>query len=206
MNQNLSGDRYVEYSWVARYLPPAQKSPQAIFDLGPAEDAVPARFAIARGYNVEAVGLMPIKFKHPSLQFIQLDFLEYDVDMTFSWILNISTIEHFGLAGRYGVTKDMPDADLEGMARLRTLMWPDSTMLLTIPVGLDAVVQSYHRVYGTIRLPLLLDGYKVEYVEYWGKRGTGFWDILGEGEALNTPPQMALPTYYALGLFICKLD
>jgi len=147
---------------------------------------------------------MPVSFTHPNLQFIQADLLEYETERRFDWILNISTMEHFGLAGRYGVTKDQPDADLEGMARLRTMMEYHGCMILTIPVGQDAVVRPYHRVYGRERLPLLLQDYTVLHAEYWGKRDTQFWDMISKQEALDTIPAMQIPTYYALGLFVCS--
>lgn len=205
MTKDLSGDRYIEYGWLARQLPVTAGEHAHVFDLGPSEDMTTTKFALSRGYSVTAIGLMPTKFEHPGLEFVQADFLQYNTGHVFDWIINISTIEHFGIAGRYGVMKDQPDADLEGMARLRTLMEYRSYMVLTIPIGRDNIVRPYHRVYGRERLPLLLDGYRVLKAEYWGKRDTQFWDKIDSEEALNTVASMQIPTYYALGLFLCNL-
>jgi hypothetical protein len=55
------------------------------------------------------------------------------------------------------------------MAKMRQLLKHGGKMLLTIPVGQDALYPSSHRVYGRERLPRLLDGYIVEKKEYWIK-------------------------------------
>jgi len=203
MKYDLSGDRYIEYAWVSRELP-LSHSHEDVFDLGPSRQAITSQFAIARGYEVTAMSLEPLEYQHPLLHFSQGDFLQVDVMSCFDWVLNISTIEHFGIAGRYGVTEDYPDADLRGMERLHPLMCPGAKMILTIPVGHDAVIRPYHRVYGRERLPLLLGGYWVEKSEFWAKREMQFWDIVDEDTALDTQPQ-DWPTYYALGLYVLRL-
>jgi len=54
-----------------------------------------------------------------------VDILKVDLPAKhFDLVINWSTVEHVGLAGRYGVTKSRPDGDLEAMARLRDLMKP----------------------------------------------------------------------------------
>ncbi len=82
----------------------------------------------------------------------RLDDRKYDV------ILSISSIEHFGL-GRYGDPLN-PQGDLEIMARLRGVLQPDGFFILAVPVGVDCLTWNAHRVYGFLRLPLLLRGWK----------------------------------------------
>ena len=115
-------------------------------------------------------------------------------------IFNCSTIEHFGLAGRYGSTPN-EDADLVAMERLAGLLRRDGSMVLTVPVGHDAVFSPYHRVYGEERLPRLLERFTIEREQYCAKPNDNRWATVERGTALE---QQGSPSFYALGLFVLK--
>jgi len=121
---------------------------------------------------------------------------------------NCSTVEHVGLVGRYGVTENRPDGDLEAMARLRELMKPGGIMLLTIPVGRDAVFAPLCRVYGRERLPLLLEGYIVEKEAFWVKDRENRWVQADRETALDFEASAGswdpLQNVYALGCFVLR--
>jgi hypothetical protein len=72
-------------------------------------------------------------------------------------------------------------------------------MLLTIPVGTDALFAPYHRVYGTQRLPRLFEGFQVRQEEYWIKDRSNRWVPSDKVTATNTKGS---ERYYALGLFV----
>ena len=72
------------------------------------------------------------------------------VDFVFSY----SSLEHDGL-GRYGDPLN-PYADLETLARIRCLLVDGGTLLLGIPNGKDYLVWNAHRVYGRLRMRMLL--------------------------------------------------
>jgi hypothetical protein len=88
------------------------------------------------------------------------------------------------------------------MAHLRELLAPEGRMILTIPVGVDAVCRPQHRIYGETRLPRLLEGYSNDEEQYWHKpAGAELW--------VQTDPSTALAvegsrTFYALGLFVLR--
>jgi hypothetical protein len=73
--------------------------------------------------------------------------------------LSISSVEHSGL-GRYGDPLE-PDADLRTMAEIRAMLPPGGLLYLSVPVGLDQVLFNLHRIYGPLRLPLLLEGWEL---------------------------------------------
>lgn len=76
----------------------------------------------------------------------------------FDIILSISSIEHDGL-GRYGDPVN-PTADLEFMAMAKDkLLKEDGAMILAVPIGRDCLYWNANRVYGRLRLPLLLKGW-----------------------------------------------
>lgn len=198
---DLSGDREIEWSWIVRYIPFLPQSGRAL-DFGSGPSGYLGLTAARCGYQVTCLDLEPVAwaFDHPLLRSLQGDvkdvsLQEEDLDL----VINCSAIEHVGLAGRYGVAENSPEGDLQAMARLRSLMRHGGVMLLTIPVGRDAVFAPLHRVYGNKRLPALLDGFVVEKSEFWTKNERNHWVITPENQALSTEPQERL---YGLGCFV----
>jgi len=196
---DLAGDRDIEWAWVSGNLP---ESPGRVLDFGPATSAS-GLVAAFRGGTVTAIDLEapPTLFSHPALATIRGDLLAHDFSGTrFDTVINCSTIEHVGLAGRYG-SGAAADGDLQAMRRLRELMsGPHARMLLTIPVGRDAVFESVHRIYGPTRLPLLLDGFRIVREAFFAKlREDSRWHEATRQRALETEGS---ESFYALGLFV----
>jgi hypothetical protein len=76
----------------------------------------------------------------------------------FDVALSISSFEHDGL-GAYGDPLD-PDGDLKAMRKMREILKPGGILLLAVPTGMDRLVFNEVRIYGRIRLPLLLEGWE----------------------------------------------
>jgi hypothetical protein len=114
-------------------------------------------------------------------------------------VINCSTVEHVGLAGRYGIKEDMPDADFRVMALLRALMKDTGRMLLTIPVGREAVIRPLHRVYGKERLKELLSGYEVIQTLYWAKDAKNRWILSDDEIVFSVKPGKQ---FYCLGCYV----
>lgn len=77
----------------------------------------------------------------------------------FDAAFSISSFEHDGL-GRYGDPLN-PSGDFEAMRKAKKIVREGGLLFLAVPVGHDALVWDAHRVYGRIRLPLLLEGWRV---------------------------------------------
>jgi SAM-dependent methyltransferase len=195
---DLSGDRDIEWSWVAALLPAA--GGEALdFGVGGSSTSL---IAARHGYRVTALDLEPVSwpYVHPGLKFLRGDILKLDLPADhFDLVINCSAIEHVGLPGRYGVTEDRGEGDLAAMARLRAVMKPGGVMLLTVPIGKDVVCPPWHRVYGPERLPRLLSGFAVDRAEYWVKDRDNRWVITDEASALATEAHARL---YGLGCFV----
>ena len=201
--RDLSGDREIEWSWIASRVP---AGPGVALDFGPGPGSYLGLIAANRGFSVTALDLESISwpYERHGLTLLQGDVLDPTLpldDGAFDLVLNCSSIEHVGIAGRFQITEARIDGDLEAMGRLRRMMKPEATMLLTIPVGRDAVVAPWHRVYGAERLPRLLDGFMVEEREYWVKDGSNRWTVDDEPAALTEPSG---PRAYALGCFVLR--
>jgi SAM-dependent methyltransferase len=198
--RDLSGDSDIEWSWVAARIP--QGTGEAI-DFGCGESPLGVVAAHA-GFRVTAVDLGTVTwpYRHERLTFLQGDILELPLEEErFTLVINCSAIEHVGIAGRYGVTEGRADGDLAAMARLRSLLRPGGLMLLTIPVGSDAVFAPWHRVYGADRLPKLLQGFDVEIREFWLKDPENRWARGEERTVLAAPSRERL---YGLGCFVLR--
>ena len=199
-SRNLSGDRHIEWSWVAAHLP---DKPGVVLDFG-CGDAFLSLIAAMRGGQVVGLDRQPVRltYQTPCLKIQVGDILNFDFGRAnFDVIINCSSIEHVGLAGRYG-SASAPDGDLMAMERLKRLLKPAGIMILTVPVGQDAVFAPYHRVYGPNRLALLLNGFQIVKKEFWSKQANlGMWTQVVEDEALSVQPSAS---FYALGLFILK--
>ncbi len=204
---NLAGDRDIEYAFIASRLP---QGPGEALDFGSAFANL-SLHAIYRGWRVTGVDLLPyhIYWKHPNFRFVQGDFLQLEFPAAaFELILNCSAVEHVGLPGRYELDKPETDGDLAAMKKMLALLTPGGLMLLTIPVGRDAVIAPLHRVYGGNRLPKLLDGFEIQEQCYWTKDNANNWHPSTRDAALAFVPtgdgSDPLQCSYALGCFILK--
>jgi SAM-dependent methyltransferase len=202
---DLSGDREIEWSYIASRLPLGTGS---VLDFGAGFGHMSVH-AVQRGYQVLALDLEenPFNWSHPNLKRVQGDLLKLDLpEKSFDYILNCSTIEHVGLTGRYGIAVEETNGDLGAMSRLRSLLKPTGKILMTVPCGQDTVVVPWHRVYGKERLPNLLDGYEIKEQCYWMKQSDNRWHPADRESALSYVPTSRMtepPRFsYALGCFV----
>jgi hypothetical protein len=77
----------------------------------------------------------------------------------FDAVLSISSIEHNGL-GRYGDPID-PLGDISAMRSIKKMLVPGGLCYLAVPVGRDVLMWNAQRIYGKIRLKMLLKNWKV---------------------------------------------
>ena len=73
-------------------------------------------------------------------------------------VLAVNVVQHVSL-GRFGEALD-PDGDLALMATVEEMLAYDGVLLLGVPVAArDVLVWNAHRLFGPLRLPLLLEGW-----------------------------------------------
>lgn len=195
----LAGDRDVEWAWALSQL---RAEPGDVLDFG-AGHGLLSLGAAFRGHRVVAVDLEPqsFMFSHEAIEYRQGDLNDMEIgSRAFDQILNCSTVEHVGLEGRYGAVDDA-DGDLRAMAKLAGALRPEGTMVLSIPVGRDAVYAPYHRVYGERRLAQLIEPFAVVREEFRAKKDSPTWQPVDRETALATQGSAA---YYAIGLFVLR--
>ena len=203
----LAGDRDIEWAFISSRLPMGQGR---VLDFGSGYGNMSIH-AIQKGHRVVAIDLQANAFpwSHPNLEILQGDLMQLDLpNNSFDFVLNCSTVEHVGLAGRYGVATEETDGDLVAMQRLRALTKQSGKMLMTIPCGRDASIAPWHRVYGVARLPKLLDGFVVEEEYYWTKKEDNRWHPNDRASALayqpTSHPTIAKACLYSIGCFVLR--
>lgn len=195
--RTLSGDREIEWTWTLAHV---RRTPGRVLDFG-SGNGMMALGAMFAGNHAVAVDLEPERylFHRDRIEYVQGDFNTLDFEpQSFDQILNCSSIEHAGLAGRYGSVDD-PDGDLRAMEKMARIIKPDGDMILTIPVGRDALHAPLHRIYGEERLPRLLEHWQVREEEYRAKPADDRFEPVTREQALA---ETGSASYYALGLFV----
>jgi SAM-dependent methyltransferase len=190
----LEGDRPIEDGWVISHLP---ESSSDILDIGANYSSI-SGISAGLGHNVTAIDINPQPYELPGIYKIQGDFLLSEFTQQFDCVILCSSIEHFGIPGRYN-SIEISDADIKGMEKIKLLLKPNGIVILTIPVGVDADIFPWHRIYGKNRLTKLLAGYSIIEKSYFIKENKQIWRKVDEGRALN---EQGSPAIYALGLFV----
>ncbi|EDZ92861.1 protein of unknown function DUF268 [Limnospira maxima CS-328] len=96
--------------------------------------------------------------EHPQVQVLSYqDYISSNIQADVG--ISISSFEHDGL-GRYGDPIN-PNGDLEAMKLAKKLIKKDGLLFFSVPIGQDCVVWNAHRIYGKIRLPMMLDGWEI---------------------------------------------
>ena len=195
--RTLAGDREIEWTWSLAHV---RHGSGRVLDFGSGNGMMALGAAFA-GTDVVAVDLEHEQYAfHPDgIEYVQGDFNVLDFEpKSFDQIINCSTVEHVGLAGRYGATDD-PDGDLRAMEKMARVLKRDGDMVLTIPVGRDAVHMPLHRIYGEERLPRLLEHWEIREERYWAKPTDDRFEPVSREQALA---ETGSASYYGLGLFV----
>ena len=131
------------------------QGPGEAIDFG-CEEGYLSLLAAERGYHVIAVDLQrqePL-WHHPNVEFRFEDFRSLEVPSNyFDLAINCSSVEHVGVAGRYGIALDDDKGDLEVMEKLADVLKPEGRLIMTAPCGRDAVLAPWCRVYGRNACP-----------------------------------------------------
>jgi len=163
-------DRFYEYAYVIKQLRKDNTFDKNILDMGSAFTVLPTILA-SLGYHVTCMDVVGWEIPWPDVKVIKCDLLEPSIFISpesFDYITCVSTIEHVGL-GRYG-DKESTNGDFEGMKILHKYLKPGGRMILTIPVGLSAIVYPAHRIYNRSRFLRLISGFRILNEEFFFRK------------------------------------
>ena len=204
---DINGERNIEWSFLSTEMP---NGPGKAIEFG-CENGYLSLLAGYKGFHVVANDLQEQYFpwKHPRVEFLAGDFLKLDLPANhFDLAINCSSVEHVGVAGRYGITVDTDDGDIQVMRRLANVLKPEGKLLMTAPCGQDAILAPWCRVYGAQRLPSILAPFDVLKETYWIKNDRNQWVESTRDSALGFQPRNDSTNphlcAYALGCFVLR--
>jgi SAM-dependent methyltransferase len=204
---NIDGERNVEWAILSKNMP---DGPGQAIDFG-CENGYMSLVAAEKGFHVLACDLQQQYFtwRHPGVEFRLGDFLRLDLpENYYDMIINCSSVEHVGVAGRYGITAVQSNGDIEVMEKFARLLKPGGLLLMTAPCGQDAVLAPWCRVYGAQRLPRLFASFRMVEESYWIKDLQNRWVSCTRESALSFEPRNHQTNghacAYALGCFVLR--
>jgi SAM-dependent methyltransferase len=198
---DLKGEKALDWGWVCVNLP---KSAERAMDVGCGESPTVAAM-LSLGYReVVAIDLQfQLDKQLLGPHFIQGDFNQLCLKGDFDVVVACSSVEHIGLSGRYTSTEDA-EGDLKALRKIKSLLSKDGLLILTVPAGRDAVYKPWHRVYGTKRIPQLIEGFRIVGSQGYAKQQPwGPWRRTTLEEALEFP---ATSARYALAQMVLKVN
>jgi SAM-dependent methyltransferase len=111
--------------------------PGKVLDVGCAatRNYLPASLALL-GWEVWGIDIREWKFKFPNFHFVVGDIRQTTFpDNFFDCVYAVSTLDHIGLSGRYGITKYDPQGDFKAIREIARILRNEGTLLITIPYG-----------------------------------------------------------------------
>lgn len=191
-------ERTIEYSFVVGKLAslPAGK----VLDVGCTArlNYLPAALA-SLGWEVWGIDRREFKFRHPNFHFVSGDIRNMDFpDNFFSAAYAVSTLEHIGLSGRYGVTKEDLEGDAKAVKEIARILSPDGVLLCTVPYGAVAkIIKPLQRVYDQPSLERVFGNWTKKDEVYYHQDSDGYW--------VSLPPEGAAKTNNATGRSVLAL-
>jgi SAM-dependent methyltransferase len=203
LSNPLAGDRCIEYAFVVRNLVGLDKKTyKIVLDVGCL--ASPLTTIVKEiGFTVDGIDLLPSPYVYEGINYIQGDFLSADLkDSLYDVVILCSTVEHIGLAGRYG-SPSLEDGDIKALEKVKQILKSAGILILTIPYGQEKIIRPLHRVYNkdSKLLKYAYANFKVEIEEFYKNNAQNVWVICEEGEAKRVAPT---EDNYALGLFMFR--
>jgi hypothetical protein len=129
-------------------------------------------------YNYGCRNITTVEYNKPLITHENFKIISFDefknLNMKYDIIISYSSIEHSGL-GRYG-DEINPYGDIDTMNAIYKHLNDDGLIGIGIPIGKDTLVWNANRIYGSYRLPLLLEKFNI--IEWYG----------GDESCLNTIP------------------
>jgi 2-polyprenyl-3-methyl-5-hydroxy-6-metoxy-1,4-benzoquinol methylase len=195
----LCGDRSIEFAFVIEQLAGIDRS-KSVLDVGCCGSPLTTAIKAMGFQNVHGIDLMPTPVEFPGIKFFAGDFLTArDLNAHYDIVVFCSSIEHFGLGGRYG-SQDSSGYDLQALQKAIDMLPPGGMLVLTVPYGVERTIAPWHRVYNkeSELLKHALANLEVKKESFFARTVRGPWAPCTEAEAARVIPT---EDSYALGMF-----
>jgi SAM-dependent methyltransferase len=192
-------ERQLEWPWVLEEAT-QQKIRGQLLDVGSLKTNLPQKLS-ELGFTVTALDCrVPEPRTSSHIRMVTGDIRSISfLDATFDLITCISTLEHIGVKGRYGVIESDPDGDQKAMAEMLRLLKPEGKLLLTVPIGARDVLP-INKCYSESRIKNLNRGLHLAKTKYSVYVTNSGWEGCTRAEAEKT--NWYFSNWYAIGCFV----
>ncbi len=179
--------RFLEYGFVIQRL--MSVPPGKALDVGcTARTNYLTPTLVLLGWDVYGIDLREFRFEHPNFHLVIGDIRATEFpDAFFDCVYAVSTIEHIGLSGRYGVDEHDPRGDARTVAEIARILRPGGKLLVTVPYGQREILRPQTRVYDRQALGELLTRWNFDVATYYTlDHERGVWQAAEEPAAAQT--------------------
>jgi len=179
-------ERIIEYSFIIEKLASTTKG--KVLDVGCTAriNCLPATLA-SLGWQVWGIDMREFKFNHTNFKFVFGDIRETDFpDNFFDAVYAVSTLEHIGLNGRYGVTNEDPKGDAKAATEIARILRPDGVLLCTLPYAREVkIIRRLQKIYDKSSLDRLFSNWTRRDERWYYQKDDSYWTLLSEEDALK---------------------
>ena len=154
-------ERVLEYSFAISKL--SKIEPGNLLDIGCVArmNLIPV-VACELGWQVWGIDIRGYNYEHPNFTFVREDILDSKFPLKFfDAITAISTVEHIGIRGRYGLKENSNLGDLDIFSQIRSILKRSGKFIITVPFGNTYKVNTLGRIYDWNRLGELCKRWKI---------------------------------------------
>jgi SAM-dependent methyltransferase len=174
LEPGLVDDKHFEFPFVLEALRRLEAEGAAIIDVcdvGGADSVLTPMLA-ALGYRVTSCDIRPWQIERPNLRHVVDDIKQSSLpSASFDVVVAVSSLEHVGLAGRYGET-GAQRGDHRAVQEIHRLLRPGGHLVLTVPYGRNRTLLyadgkdprwqfALGRVYGPDQYRELIRGFEI---------------------------------------------
>ncbi len=156
-------DRYIEYPFVLSNLPETDLiNSKRVLDVGCSGSMFPLILKALR-YDVMGIDIRSYPMRD-RIAFLQQDITQCHLaDNLFDVVTAVSTIEHIGLKGRYGVSAKRRIEGRKAIKEIHRVLKPGGLFLMTVPFGDKYEVTKNHIIYSHATLRTVLSRFSFTY-------------------------------------------
>jgi SAM-dependent methyltransferase len=168
-NMAIVDDRVIEYSYALSRVIQNCKPKSKILDVGCVARLNPIPETLCElGHEVIGIDTRVFNYQHPNFKFVQDSILTYNTKDCFDCVTLVSTLEHIGIKGRYGIIKNYDYADYHTIQNIRRILENDGKLILTVPFAQFGDRCGIHRIYDDDNInKLFSDGYEIIERKYY---------------------------------------
>ncbi len=196
--QPPNSDRTLEYPWLLENI---KISSGKLLDVGSTASNLLYDF-LPKTIEIHSLDLNSKSIKSEAVKFTVGDIRKTAyADNYFDVVSCVSTLEHIGVAGRYG-SDDDPQGDVKAVNEMTRILKPSGTLLVTVPYGVRDVLP-INKLYNKERISGLFKNFssvKIEYKKYFPQ--FQLWLATNEAEAAQT--DMIKDLWYAIAFIQAK--